>query len=453
MLAAAAAAYSIKKEVGLYIHVAILHLYGYSFLLIFYCLFKIISYIFKIKILALQSELNLLKELSQMTHTTEKQAMLFEILDKNGDGKLSKVMLAEGLQQIRGDQAFKDKAVAASDFVAAFETNNRDGMLDPKEFEVLLTTLLPMMGCSFQELSEILVLQVLFSKQSLLTTTTTQDAVMEVVSPDTIKENLKGDKELRLAMKDVRMKALFDVFDQNGAGVVDFQELVVGLYKIMDDIDTASRAAVTALLLFDKSEKRELLYHEFAKLMLNIVASSLQNVTFDDVADTLTRNAISVSSGITAEYVLEKFSMDKKSKLLLDIANDNEDFQSLGVVELTKLDRLFAMFDKDKDGKIDAKDLALGLAKFHETTGVEKTLEESAQVMKAFDRNADGMLGHHDFSAFIVTYAAAANMNLLDMLDFMIVVMVLKENNVAQEEYILNAKKMGEKGILDVRYG
>ena len=166
---------------------------------------------------------------------------------------------------------------------------------------------------------------------------------------------------------------------------------------------------------------------------------------FNDIADTLTRNAINVSSGITTEYVMEKFSMDAQSKLLLNIAND-EQFVNLGVVELAKIDRLFAMFDQDHDEKIDANELTLGLAKFHATTGMEQTAEESERVMKAFDRNLDGKLGHHEFSSFIVNFASSAGTPIVDMVDFMLVLTALKENTAAEEDYMKQIMGNGKIG-------
>jgi Ca2+-binding EF-hand superfamily protein len=366
-------------------------------------------------------------------------------MDKDGDGSLSAVEIADGLRKIRGDVDFEESLAIAVDRVVAFDENH-DGVLDRNEFSTLLDTLLPLIGCSFHELSEILVMQVLFSDAG---NTPMEDAVAQVIADD-LTDKIKVDEGLRLAMKDRRMKALFNVFDEHGEGAVDFKDVVVGMYKLMEDIDEASHAAVTALLLFDTEEKRELQYKDFCRLMLNVVASSPDNITFDDVADTLTRNATELSSGVTRELVMEKFSMDKESKLLLNIADD-EELVNLGVVELSKMDRLFHMFDNDHDDMISAEELALGLAKFHDTVGMNRTVEETKQVMRTFDKSANGKLTKNEFAAFVVNYASTTNHDLVDFLDFMIVVMNLKENTVAQKEYLDSIKDAGE--VLDYRYG
>jgi len=67
---------------------------------------------------------------------------------------------------------------------------------------------------------------------------------------------------------------------------------------------------------------------------------------------------------------------------------------------------------------------------------MKKTAEETMQVMSAFDKNQDGQLHKRDFASFIVNFAKSAGLQLIDLLDFMIVVCALKENTAAEEEYM-----------------
>jgi Ca2+-binding EF-hand superfamily protein len=182
----------------------------------------------------------------------EKLSTLFEMLDKDGDGKLTAVELAAGLRKIRGDLDFEQSLALAIDRVSSFDTD-QDGMLDQSEFETLLNTILPLIGCSFHELSEMLIVQVLFSSTG---NSPEESSVAEVIAKE-ITEQVMLDEALtlRYAMKDRRMKALFNVFDEDGTGSVDFKDVVVGMYKLMDGIDEASHAAVTALLLLDEKNQ------------------------------------------------------------------------------------------------------------------------------------------------------------------------------------------------------
>jgi Ca2+-binding EF-hand superfamily protein len=88
------------------------------------------------------------------------------------------------------------------------------------------------------------------------------------------------------------------------------------------------------------------------------------------------------------------------------------------------------MFDDDNDEMINARDLALGLAKFHITTGMDKTIEEMEQVMKAFAKTSEGSLTKQEFAVFIVNFASSTAQDLVNFIDFMIVIMALKENMV-----------------------
>ena len=163
------------------------------------------------QIMTLQSELKLLEELSNMSDDT-KLVMLFDLMDRNHDGYLSSVELAEGLMKISANVEFEESLALAVERVETFDTN-ADGLLDQTEFETLLNTLLPLIGCTFHELSEMLVIQVLFAEGF----TPIETAVADAISDDLTQE-IKTDEELRLAMKDRRMKALFNVFDEDDAG-------------------------------------------------------------------------------------------------------------------------------------------------------------------------------------------------------------------------------------------
>ena len=310
------------------------------------------------QILSLESELQLLKELSNLDDD-KKSSLIFESLEKDSTGKFCSQKLFDGMRTIHGNDCF----IADVNLAMDKAQESAPVSLDESEFTNLLRSICSMMGCSMDELTKIIVTNVLFTESldaSLHKSPYLTEAYADEAKAHDYDADVDKNHELRRAVKDTRMMALFKVFDRSGEGTVDFKEIVVGLYKIMDDIDEASHAAVSALLLFDENNRRKLTYDEFARLMLNITASAPEHITFDDVADHLTRNATDVSSGVTDEYVLEKFSMAKAAKLLNNLTED-EKFVSLGLVELVKMDRLFAMFDTGHDGAVDAKELAVGL--------------------------------------------------------------------------------------------
>lgn len=77
-------------------------------------------------------------------------------------------------------------------------------------------------------------------------------------------------------------------------------------------------------------------------------------------------------------------------------------------------------------------------------------MEESKHVMKHFDNSHSGNLDKQEFASFVVNFATTAAVDLLDMLDFMLVVMALKENAEAEKEYV---KEVQRNAQVDFSYG
>ena len=176
-----------------------------------------------------------------------------------------------------------------------------------------------------------------------------------------ITESVLAEEEYRKALRDERMKALFGIFDINGDGEIDFKEVVIGMYKLTEDIEGASKLAVSALLMYDDNNSRTLDYKQFAKLILNVVSASPDHVKFDDVADTMTRLACDPVQ-ISSEELSQLFSMDKSLKTAEDLQDAYDDDVGILKTELyQKVNKLFDLFDADHDGGINFQELALGL--------------------------------------------------------------------------------------------
>lgn len=89
------------------------------------------------------------------------------------------------------------------------------------------------------------------------------------------------------------------------------------------------------------------------------------------------------------------------------------------------------------------------LRKFQITTGMETTVDEAKQVMSEFDKNKLG-LTREEFAKFMVNFARSADLDLVDFLDFMIVVTALQENTEAELEYM---KDVGASKPIENTYG
>ena len=81
---------------------------------------------------------------------------------------------------------------------------------------------------------------------------------------------------------------------------------------------------------------------------------------------------------------------------------------------------------------------------------MKKTVEEAMHVMDAFDSDHSGALNKEQFASFVVNFAVTATVDLVDMLDFMLVVMALKNNSDAEKHYV---KTIGNHAPLNHYYG
>jgi Ca2+-binding EF-hand superfamily protein len=235
---------------------------------------KITKAALEFKMMCLQAEMKLLEELAKMSDD-EKLDTLFFLLDKDRDGAVNTAELADGLRKVRGDVNFEESLALAMDRVATFDKDG-DAKLNLQEFQTLVNTLTEAMGCNFHELSEMLVMQVVFAEgnnavESLIASVAEEEISQVAACVGGRRRNFAGrEGEIRKLFVDTRMRALFDLFDVDHDGEIDFKEIVLGMYKILEDIDGASHAAVNALIMLDQDDIRTLSYEKFCRFIINV---------------------------------------------------------------------------------------------------------------------------------------------------------------------------------------
>lgn len=226
------------------------------------------------ELLAVSARLRILEELAPLNEE-EKMQVLFQILDKNRDGSLSVVELADGLRKIRGDVNFEESIALAMARVASFDTDG-DAKLDYDEFKRYTTTLVESFGTAgsgstnltFHDLAEMLIVAVTFEEGN-----DEVENLFTALADDDITVALQDDLHLAKVMDDERMVTLFHMFDLDADGSVDFLELVRGLYKITDALDDAATTAVVALLAFDEDGNEQFDYQEFTRFILKFMVA------------------------------------------------------------------------------------------------------------------------------------------------------------------------------------
>lgn len=314
------------------------------------------------RVASLNAELKLLDEVSAMSDG-EKLKTLFELLDKDSDGKVDAIELADGLRKVRGDVNFEESVSLAIDRVSRFDKDH-DAKLSLKEFREYVDIFSDKLGSPFSEVAGMLVVSVLFADTG---NTATENAVATSKAGqvnDIVKATEEiNDESLSQEIVQSRMRALFDIFDVDGSGAVDFKEVVLGLYTITENIDGVSKTAITALIMFDKDGSRSLDYEQFSRFIINVVAAAPEHITFVDIADTITSFAINGSDqDLTIEKITEMFAMDNSMKQVMNLeAATQEEVDKLKAVQIGRVNKLFDCWDLNGDSSISFHELALGL--------------------------------------------------------------------------------------------
>jgi Ca2+-binding EF-hand superfamily protein len=266
----------------------------------------------KLQMMALAMQLELLEELETMSDE-EKLQSLFDLLDKDRSGNLSAVELADGLRKIRGDVSFEESIALAMDRVARFDTDG-DGKFQLSEFKTYVDTLCEALGASFHELSEMLIISVVFGDVD--GNDDVENAISALFEED-ITAAIQDEEKLSKVMKDERMVALFHLFDLDMNGSVSFQEVAMGMYKITHDLDSSATAGVGALLMFDDDGNQTLDYKEFTKFILQLIGAT--GMAYEDAIFSMTEAAASEDTDITPEQLNEILS-----KMIVEVTVEEE---------------------------------------------------------------------------------------------------------------------------------
>lgn len=390
--------------------------------------------VLEFQMLALQAQLDFLNALAKMSDE-EKLSTLFELLDSDANGKVDARELAEGLRLMDEDMAFAESLEGAIAAVATFDTDS-DALLDKAEFKTFLDSLLESLGCTFHELAELIIMQIVFSDGG---NDPLEDVVGQIAKP-AIDEAVKEAEDYTHALVDKRMVSLFKLFDVNGDGEIDFKEVAMGLFRITENMEDSTKAAVSALLMFDEENKRTLDYPQFTKLILNIVAASPEDVKFEDVADAMTLAACQPTE-MTEDDMATLFLGDEMYKAVLELQQEEKEFSDvISALQYGRMTRLFDLWDLDHDGYIDFSELVLGMRKFQDAKHIDATLEESVAAMLQFDENDDQRLDRTEFAIFLAKFSSKVGVDLHELIDFMVVTSALKDNDEAEKEYVNSIK-------------
>lgn len=199
-------------------------------------------------------------------------------------------------------------------------------------------------------------------------------------------------------------------------------------------MEDSAVAAVGCLLTFDEDESRSLDYVQFAKLILNMAAAS--DKKFEEVADELTISMCDAQV-VTGEELHELMVADALYNAALDEAEAQRDaIEAIGALQYTKLHKLFDLWDTDHDNYISFDELVVGLRKFQDAMELEDSIQEAAMALLAFDEDNNQKLDRVEFAVALTNYAREAEVNPLDLIDFMVVVSALSDDDEVEQAYL-----------------
>ena len=370
----------------------------------------------------IDSQRDLAEELGLMS-PDDAMNTVFGLLDKDHRGRFDTRELADGFREAGGDARVTRLLRKAADALPS----DGDGTMNRSDFHDYIHFITPKFECTTREVVELLVVKVLFDNSS-------RGRGIFRHMP-TIRANAAAGEK-----PNERMLALFDLFDKKLSGQVDFKEVAVCVYNATetDQMDEFTKNAWSALLSQAEEKKKTISYGEFVRLVDNVVTAA--KMDFNDVADSMTLAICQPSYRKVKEKMSSLFSLGAEMKKTLHQL-DQEIRQgdapdTMDIIQYRKLERLFILWDADNDMSISVAELALGMRKFHDQKDIDETVEDSISSMITFDTNRDGRLDKAEFARFIEQLAIASNAELNELLDFMVVTSVSRENSIEEVRYV-----------------
>jgi len=370
----------------------------------------------------IDSQLDLLEELSLMS-PDDAITTVFRLLDKDNRGNFFTAELGNGLRDAGGDARVTRLLRKAADALPS----DGDGTMTGPEFQDFIRFITPKFDCSTRQVIELLVVKVLFDNSP-------RGRGIFRHMPSTRANAALGEKP------NERMLALFDLFDKNLAGQVDFKEVAVCVYNATetDQMDDFTKSAWSTLLSQAEEKRKTINFGEFVRLVDNVVTAA--KMDFNDVADSMTLAMCQPSYRKVREKMTSLFSlgadMNKTLHQLDQEARQGKAPDTTDIIQYRKMQRLFGLWDTDEDSAINVAELTLGMRKFQEAKDVDETVEESISTMITFDANHDGKLDKAEFAHFMEQLAISSDVEINELLDFMVVTSAMKENGMEERQYV-----------------
>jgi Ca2+-binding EF-hand superfamily protein/tetratricopeptide (TPR) repeat protein len=373
---------------------------------------------------ALQSKLDLVKELGDMT-ANAKLDFLYNILLEDA-GTSTSIALSDFQAALTAASTNLTFSSSVSAALKEVETPTEAASLKREEFQDYCQKLVESMHTNVNDFSEFVVYQVKFGGDA---PPAAAAAAVSAVVPAK-KKNI---------LNDPRMMALFVMFDKDADSTVDFKEVAIGLYKLSNNMKDSAKNAAALLLMMDKNDERVLTYETFARLIVSVAAAS--DLTFDELADQLTL-ALTDKSELSEELMNEIIMVEENlEKIQQAQAEESQRKKTMDALSYSKTLKLFELWDADGDGTIDFQELLRGIRKYLKASNLSSTeAEKDALMIMGHDKDSNQALDKEEFAYAMSNYSESIQKPLHEVIDFMVVVGSKETNKV--EEFETNYSNM-----------
>ncbi|CAJ1946189.1 unnamed protein product [Cylindrotheca closterium] len=378
----------------------------------------------------LQSKLDLVKELEQMTANAKLDFLFNLILEDSGSSEaIALDKFQDDLKTASSNLTFADGVKLALETVKApssgSDANLATSKLKRDEFQAYCHQLVTAMNATVSDFSEFVVYQVKFVAN--IATDNSETEKDGGVAPSTMAGKKKN------ILNDPRMMALFVMFDKDADSTVDFKEVAIGLYKLSNNMEDSAKNAAALLLMMDENDERVLTYETFARLIMSVAAAS--NLTFDELADQLTL-ALTDESELSEEVMNEIIMVEENlEKIQQAQAAKNERKKTMDALSYSRTQKLFDLWDANGDGSIDFQELLRGIRKYLKASHVSGNIveaEKDALMIMGHDKDSNQSLDKEEFAYAMANYAESIQKPLHEVIDFMVVV-GSKETSMVEE--------------------
>ena len=370
----------------------------------------------ELKALKLKAELDICDLLLRMNRN-EKLHTVFDCFDKDGSGTIDVEELAEGIRILRMLPALAGVSDMVDEFRDHFYQVHSDKgrFLDVEEFGLLLEGLAQVFGCLMDDLYTLVLTQMCFSQDGV---SFLQESVATMIQ-GTEGKNVSVDE----AISEVRLVILFDLLDTDGSGQLMFSTVLKHLVKTTNVLDDMYYDALKSSM---SQPSRTMDYFQFADLLLNL-SRAFSDCDLHHICDQMTLSKCHYEEDIRNIFLKDRAFED--AKLIAHVPASCSNMEE-------RVGRLFTLWDHNSDGKLDAREFALGLRLFQESKHIDHTISESMNVLFAFDQDGDNQLDRSEFCVMLQKFSIANGVDLWELIDFMVVNSAMNDVKAKESAYI-----------------